>query len=108
MEPLFKDDLCEGSTLRFRCDHVFDDTGRAIRMKLWLLPCSVVFKFRGAEVVQLAKPQMRTMWVPAVTLYSKGDSIVFSWCGRENGDCPAAGIPEVVTENSSGHPWRKS
>jgi enamine deaminase RidA (YjgF/YER057c/UK114 family) len=97
-ERLFGSDICEGSTLRFRCDHVFDASGRAIQMKLWLLPSGVVFRYRGNEAVQLAKPlfewpdsrwhddkldkmdsRARIMWVPAVTLYTKEDSVIFSW-----------------------------
>merc|ERR1719321_1867615 len=53
-EPLFKDDLCQGSTLRFRCDHTFNAKAQTTEMKLWLLPCNVVFRYRGSSVVQLA------------------------------------------------------
>jgi len=94
-EPLFKDDLCEGTTLRFRCDHVFDASGKAKQMKFWLLPSWVVFRKQSPKMVELAKPlfewpsphiwqdlakvETRTMWVPAATLFTKSDAVVFSW-----------------------------
>lgn len=101
-ETMFKDDLCEGTTLRFCCECTFTGTD-SLQVRLWLLPSVVNFYRGGQQMVQLSKPlfeypmswdqaglpqaEVRTMWVPAVTLYTKGDQVIFGWCGgRPGGD----------------------
>lgn len=115
-EPLFKDDLCEGTQLHFRCDNIFDTSGRVVKVQLWLLPSPVIFRTRGWQLVQLAKPifewpspclwedefgsyrqrrgeegSHRSIWVPAATLFSKDDAVVFAW--HDAGPLPAPSPP---------------
>jgi len=98
-EPLFKDDLCEGTLLRFRCDQTLSPDGEIVQLTLWLLPSRIVFRNGGQQCVRIAKPlfefpspwfaaevpgRKRSLWVPAVTLYSKDDSVLIAWCGNES------------------------
>eukprot|EP00404_Azadinium_spinosum_P051360 CAMPEP_0180756188 /NCGR_PEP_ID=MMETSP1038_2-20121128/34098_1 /TAXON_ID=632150 /ORGANISM="Azadinium spinosum, Strain 3D9" /LENGTH=270 /DNA_ID=CAMNT_0022790155 /DNA_START=81 /DNA_END=894 /DNA_ORIENTATION=- len=49
-EPVFKDDLCAGSLLHFRCDYFFDEDGEATQVRLWLLPSPAAFRRTGRRV----------------------------------------------------------
>jgi hypothetical protein len=104
-EPLFQDDILEGSILRFQCDHVFDESGYLKEMKLWLAASKVNFRWREpkgeSHTVDLQRPllewpslgeqrihgehdRLQSVWVPAVTFFNKDDAVLFSWAGREN------------------------
>jgi len=104
-EPVFKDDLCAGSLLHFRCDYFFDEDGEATQVRLWLLPSPAAFRRTGRRVTQLSEPLFewqatrdfggarepakRSVWVPAVTLFSRHDVVLFAWHGLGQG-APAA------------------
>mmetsp|Transcript_145711 Transcript_145711/g.253014 ORF Transcript_145711/g.253014 Transcript_145711/m.253014 type:complete len:441 (-) Transcript_145711:63-1385(-) len=114
-EPLFKNDICEGTQLHFQCDNVFDQNGKLKQVRMWLLPSNVHFRTR-TQVVELAKPMFEwpspmlwedwksqqdekekcAMWVPAVTLFSKDDSVIFVWRGARSSPSRGANQNQVV------------
>mmetsp|Transcript_95537 Transcript_95537/g.150373 ORF Transcript_95537/g.150373 Transcript_95537/m.150373 type:complete len:679 (+) Transcript_95537:61-2097(+) len=96
-EPLLRDDVLEGSILRFQCDHIFDESGYLKAMKLWLVSSKVNYRWKEpkgkSHILDLDKPlfewpspgeheNLQVVWVPAVTLYNKDDAVLFSWTGR--------------------------
>jgi len=101
--PVFNDDLCEGTLLHFRCDYAFEPDGSASEVRLWMLPSPVVFRRQGWQVAQLPlplfempipvtgpgeRPATRSLWVPAVTLFSQHDAALLAWHGRGRGAGP--------------------
>jgi len=99
---LFQDDLCTGSVLHFRCDYHLTRNGDPAQVKLWLLPSPVVFQRQGKRSTKesdlwnqpLAKwppweprwggyeqenKNTRSLWVPAVTLFSRADAVTVAW-----------------------------
>jgi hypothetical protein len=99
-EHLLKDDLCEGSQLRFLCEYCIGMRGATKQMRLWLQPSHVNFRRRGRQCIRFARPLFEwtlppsggtpgvprpcSVWVPAVTLYSRDDVINVSWQGGSN------------------------
>lgn len=98
--PLLEDGLCDGSVLRFRCDYHIDKHGDIVQVQLWLMPSPVVFEFQGKKTIQdwdlwdeplfhqwREPPQTtkessrlpKSLWVPAVTLFSQGDTVAVAW-----------------------------
>jgi len=99
-EHLFKDDICEGSVLRFQSECCLGAHGEVKQMRLWLLPSQVIFTKRGHQCVRLARPLLEwaippsdarsvprsvSLWVPAVTLFSQSDAVVVAWRGGASG-----------------------
>lgn len=95
-EHLFKDEVCEGSQLRFLCEYSLATRAQAAtHMRLWLQPSQIYFRKRGRQFVRFGRPifectlppvtaypcipQLYSLWVPAVTLYSKDDVVALSW-----------------------------
>mmetsp|Transcript_94434 Transcript_94434/g.281871 ORF Transcript_94434/g.281871 Transcript_94434/m.281871 type:complete len:814 (+) Transcript_94434:43-2484(+) len=105
-EPVFNDDFIDQSMLHFRCDYTFSPEGVPIQVRLWLLPSAVVFRRQGRQVVRLdeplfqcplpssntpsERPGTRSLWVPAVTLFSQQDTVLFAWRGVARGYGEAA------------------
>mmetsp|Transcript_89746 Transcript_89746/g.159531 ORF Transcript_89746/g.159531 Transcript_89746/m.159531 type:complete len:586 (+) Transcript_89746:88-1845(+) len=111
---LFKDDICAGSVLHFRCDYHLNRHGEPVQVKLWLLPSPVVFQRQGKRNIKesdlwnqpLAQwppweprwggyeqenKQTMTMslWVPAVTFFSPTDAVTVAW-EKPGGPCDNA------------------
>mmetsp|Transcript_57208 Transcript_57208/g.113701 ORF Transcript_57208/g.113701 Transcript_57208/m.113701 type:complete len:532 (-) Transcript_57208:402-1997(-) len=96
-EHLLKDDVCEGSQLRFLCEYCIGMRGATIQMRLWLQPSHINFRRRGRQCIRFARPLFEwtlppsggsvgaprpcSVWVPAVTLFSRDDAVVVSWKG---------------------------
>jgi len=115
-EHLFKDEVCEGSHLRFLCEYCITTGGQATaHMRLWLQLSQIHFKKRGRQFVRFGRPIFEctlppviacqrtllpySLWVPAVTLYSKNDVVTLSWQrggrsndGRINNTCSGSSI----------------
>lgn len=98
--PLFEDGLCAGSVLHFRCDYHIDKYAEIVQVQLWLMPSPVVFDFQGRRTIQdwdlwgeplfhqWWEPPRTTegnsrspkpIWVPAVTLFTQGDTVAVAW-----------------------------
>jgi len=93
-ESMFKDDICEGTTLRFQCEYVLGARGEAVQIRLSLLPSFIIFRKRGRQWVQLGRPlaewvlppaleteapQTCSLWIPGVTLFSQDDAVMLGW-----------------------------
>eukprot|EP00927_Polykrikos_kofoidii_P010797 TRINITY_DN14564_c0_g1_i2.p1 TRINITY_DN14564_c0_g1~~TRINITY_DN14564_c0_g1_i2.p1 ORF type:complete len:638 (+),score=104.68 TRINITY_DN14564_c0_g1_i2:116-2029(+) len=112
-EPLFKDDICDGSNLSFSCEFAVNVIGETMHLRLWLLPSMIVFRRRGLERVCLGKPLFdvpsqwinalrqnatrKSVWLPAVTAFSKDDVVHFAWSDRFRGSeqAPATTIATI-------------
>jgi enamine deaminase RidA (YjgF/YER057c/UK114 family) len=96
-EHLLRDDVCEGSQLRFLCEYCIGMRGATNQMRLWLQPSHVNFRRRGRQCIRFARPLFEwtlppsgglpgvrrpcSVWVPAVALYSRDDVVNVSWQG---------------------------
>lgn len=94
-EHLLKDDICEGTQLRFLCEYCIGMRTDAKQLRLWLQPSQIMFRKRGRQCVRLARPLFEwtlpptgviqtapracSVWVPAVTLFSQDDAVIVSW-----------------------------
>lgn len=93
--PLFQDNIMEGSLLRFRCDYHLNRQGDIAQVKIWFLPSPVNFEYGGQHTITEAdmwfeplaqwwEPRcqdrkMRSLWVPAVTMYTCEDVVTVAW-----------------------------
>ncbi|CAK8993607.1 E3 ubiquitin-protein ligase Mdm2, partial [Durusdinium trenchii] len=97
--PLFQDNIMEGSLLRFRCDYHLNRHGEIAQVKVWFLPSPLNFEYGGEQTItesdlwfeplaQWWEPRcqdkkMRSLWVPAVTLYTCDDVVTVAWNGPD-------------------------
>lgn len=95
--PLFQDNIMEGSLLRFRCDYHLNRQGEIAQVKIWFLPSPVCFEYGGDHTLTEADlwfeplaqwweprcqdKKMRSLWVPAVTMYTCEDVVTVAWNG---------------------------
>mmetsp|Transcript_26475 Transcript_26475/g.61507 ORF Transcript_26475/g.61507 Transcript_26475/m.61507 type:complete len:347 (+) Transcript_26475:47-1087(+) len=95
--PLFQDSITPGSLLRFRCDYHLNREGDIVQVKIWLLASPVKFEYGGDYTVKEADlwceplaqwwaprwsrqdKKTRSLWVPAITLYTKEDFVTVAW-----------------------------